>query len=144
MEERRKEISAKTVQRERDVKAARDNIEEVNQQWAKAWFGKDNLLDLQAGNLRDLYIARTWIEALAFSEKLMDVLLEEIRLFHLDLSKCMNIVSKAIEEFNTLLAQRIRDEIQADTRVLTQKQTLLAFFMPDQCRKSEAEKWFFD
>ncbi|MDM8557502.1 tubulin-like doman-containing protein [Candidatus Parabeggiatoa sp. HSG14] len=118
LDKRRKEISAKILQREKEAKSARDKIAEVNQKWGKAWIGKifsaNNMLDQQAANLCDLYIAQTWVEALAFSEKLTDVVLEELRRFQTDLVKSMNIVTKAVEEFDKMLAQRIRDNTKAD------------------------------
>ncbi len=133
LDKRRNAISAKIIQRENEAKTAQENIEEVNKKWASTWFGKllnaDNMLDQQAANLRDLYIARTWAQALAFSEKLMDVLLEEIRRFQVTLGKGMNIVTKSVEEFDTLLSQRIKDETQVD---ITKQ--LVRFYDPNAVR----------
>jgi hypothetical protein len=118
VDERHKEVSAKVTQREKEVEYAEDHIAKVNQKWATAWLSKlfkaNNMLDEQALNLCNLYIAQTWLEALLFSEKLMEVLLEELRNFQTDLVKGMNIVTKAVEEFDKMLAQRIEDETKTD------------------------------
>jgi len=133
LDKRRNEISAKIIQRENDAEEARENIEQVEEKWANAWFGKllgaDNMLDQQAAHLRDWYLAQTWVEGLGFSEKLMDVLIEEIRRFQVDLGKCMNIVTKSIEEFDTLLAQRIQDKKQTDI-----SKRLVRFYEPNRVK----------
>jgi hypothetical protein len=122
-DKRRQELDGRVMDRQEEKRRAEKKVDGVSQRWAKMGrvrraLRADQFLDEQALNLRDLYKHLTWIEALSFAKNLLDELLGEMRQLQAELDRATNAISKAVEEFDNNLAQRIQDDRQDLTRQL--------------------------
>ncbi len=118
------------------------NIDEIEQkvianrnEWTKIGIfsqvlGKRNkLLDIHGENLRELYTARTQVEALAFAKRLLQESVTEFNRLATDVGLCAKLVDEAIKEFKDRIDERCNDGDKPDLR-----QSLVRFYNAENVR----------
>ena len=123
LDERRRELDDRSARSQSEERQIRQAVDVTRLEWARAGMVKrmmraNQLLDQQGLHLRNLYTTMTWIEGLGFAKRLLDELLVEMRQFQAELDRATNAISKAVEDFENQLAQRIKDDRQDLSRQL--------------------------
>lgn len=93
-------------------------------------FGKRrNLLDAQGECLRELYTARTQVEAWTFAKRLLQEAVNEFNGLATDIGYCAKLVDESIKEFKGQIDERCNDGETPDLR-----QSLVRFYNADYVR----------
>lgn len=111
LKERKRYLAQQITNRDNQLRGANKQIALIKNQWFnKSWLTNTRkLFDNQAENLKDSYRAKTWIIALHFADKLIDELIHELNSLQAQLLKVTNLLNEAIQEFTTLIEQRLND-----------------------------------
>jgi len=93
-----------------------------------------NLLDAQGECLRELYTARTQVEAWTFAKRLLQEAINEFNGLATDIGYCSKLVDEAIKEFKERIDERCNDGETPDLR-----QSLVRFYNADYVRQFARE-----
>jgi len=129
--ERKLSLAHQIAHREHQLQAAYQQVEALKHKWRQRhlFTPTHKLLAQQTHSLQNVYTHKTWLVALAFADKLLDELINELNYLLAQLHECANSLATAIQEFDTLIQQRLLLEDQTPlfdpARIKTLTQTLL-------------------
>lgn len=135
LEERLLAVDDRIARTKANIDHAEQKTTANRKEWAEIGFissmlGKRrNLLDIHGEVLRELYTARTQLEAWAFAKKLLQESISEYNSFANDVSACTKLVDESVKEFKARIDQRCNDSSTPDLR-----QSLVRFYNADYVR----------
>ena len=134
-EERLLAVDDKIVRAKSNIENAEHKIISNRADWVKVGFltqifGKRrSLLDAHGEFLRELYTARTNMEAWTFAKRLLQESVTEFNRLSTDIGQCSKLVDESIKEFKERIDERCNDADKPDLR-----QSLVRFYNAENVR----------
>ena len=135
LEERLLAVDDKIVRAKSNIENAEHKVVANNAEWVKVGFlmqmlGKRrSLLDTHGELLRELYTARTQVEAWTFAKRLLQETVTEFNRLATDIGQCSKLVDESIKEFKERIDERCNDADKPDLR-----QSLVRFYNAENVR----------